>query len=199
MSNIIIYLHGFNSSAESFKSQLLLRHMQKAGLSKNLLIPDLFPEPEAAIKQISSLVETQIKKNNTISGNVNVCFVGSSLGGYYATGFAERYQSSAVLINPSVRPYETLAQYIGENKNYYSTESWTFDRSHIQQLLDFDVENITRPERYMVLLQTGDEVLDYNQAKQKYAQSQLIIEQGGDHSFTGFERYLDQIVSFADV
>ena len=128
---------------------------------------------------------------------VTPCFVGSSLGGYYSAWFAEQYDCPAVLINPSVRPYETLAEYIGENENFYTTEKWQFDRSHIQQLLDIDIKNITRPERYLILLQTGDEVLDYRQAEQKYSDCQLQIEEGGDHSFLGFENHLDEILTFA--
>ena len=109
----------------------------------------------------------------------------------------EKYNCPAVLINPSVRPYETLAEFIGENENYYTTEKWNFTQSHIQQLLDIDVKNITQAERYLVLLQTGDEVLDYRQAEKKYSNCQLQIEQGGDHSFQGFENHIEAMLSFS--
>ncbi len=48
----------------------------------------------------------------------------------------------------------------------------------------------------MVLLQSGDEVLDYRLAEQKYADTELIIDQGGDHSFEGFENHCESIVQF---
>ena len=117
-------------------------------------------------------------------------------GGYYSTWFAEKYNARAILINPSVRPYETLVGYLGENENFYTEEKWQFNHQHIQQLLDIDVKNITKPERYLVLLQTGDEVLDYRQAEKKYSESNLQIEQGGDHSFQGFENHIEAILSF---
>ena len=191
----IIYLHGFNSSHKSTKAQLLLEHMQAAGRGRSLLLPDLSPYPDCAIKQITQLIES----HSAAAEETKLCFVGSSLGGYYATFFAEQTQSPAVLINPSIRPYETLADYLGENKNYYTMEKWCLDKTHIQQLLDIDVTTITQPERYLVLLQTGDEVLDYQQAKNKYERCQLIVEQGGDHSFIGFEHYIDKILGFAHV
>lgn len=193
MPNKIIYLHGFNSSPQSYKAQHLLAYVTRLGKQERLIIPTLSPYPGEAIEQIESIARSVLDG----ADDSGLCFVGSSLGGYYSTWFAERYDTPAVLINPSVRPYETLAEYIGENENYYTAERWLFDRSHIQQLLDIDVKTITRPERYLVLLQTGDEVLDYRQAEEKYAGSQLMIEQGGDHSFTNFDNYLDRLIDFA--
>jgi len=48
-------------------------------------------------------------------------------------------------------------------------------------------------------LQTGDEVLDYQQAEEKYAQCALTIEQGGDHSFQHYERHLPAIIDFLEL
>ncbi len=58
---------------------------------------------------------------------------------------------------------------------------------------------ITEPERYLVLLQTGDETLDYREAELKYKNSQCIIEQGGDHSFVGLERFIPKIMQFSQI
>ena len=40
-------------------------------------------------------------------------FVGSSLGGFYATHLAERFGARAAMINPAVRPYDDLAPWRG--------------------------------------------------------------------------------------
>lgn len=195
MPNKIIYLHGFNSSPKSCKAQLLLKHMAKLGRQDDLLIPQLSPYPGDAIQQISDLVSMIDSAQNL----EKPCFVGSSLGGYYSTWLAEKYNAPAVLINPSVRPYETLVEYIGEIENYHTGEKWYFNQSHIQQLLDIDIDNITQPERYLVLLQTGDEVLDYRQAEKKYSDTLLKIEEGGDHSFQGFENHIEELLTFAGI
>ena len=195
MSNKIIYLHGFNSSPQSYKAQILLRYMSRIGQQDKLIIPQLSPYPDCAIAQIEELIGSQ-ETNHELE---KLCFIGSSLGGYYSTWFAEKTNSPAVLINPSVKPYETLAEYIGENENYYTSEKWQFDQSHIKQLLDIEIQKITQPERYLVLLQTGDEVLDYRQAEVKYSSCQLQIEQGGDHSFQGFENHIEELLSFAGI
>ena len=157
-----------------------------------LLCPQIPEAPEEARAFLELLVEQHIE-------DFNLSFVGSSLGGYYATYLAEKYSGTAVLVNPSVKPYETLAQYLGENKFYFEDGSWEFNETHIQQLKSIDTEIITAPERYMVLLQTGDETLDYRQAESKYSNSNCIIEQGGDHGFDRFERHIPKIIEFSKI
>jgi len=188
----LLYLHGFNSSPESLKAQLIRQYMQDNNCEDALLCPQIPVVPEEARLFLEQLVEHTMK-------NYAVSFAGSSLGGYYATYLAEKYSGTAVLINPSVKPYETLAAYLGENKFYFQNGSWDFNETHIAQLKIMDVAAITEPDRYLVLLQTGDETLDYRQAETKYKKAVCIIEQGGNHSFTGFERYVPQIIQFSKI
>ena len=124
---------------------------------------------------------------------------GSSLGGFYATALAEHYGCRAVLINPAVRPHLLLQKYIGENVNYYTDEHWQFDASHVEQLRQLDVAHISQPQRYLLMLQTGDETLDYRDAEAKYAGCPAIMEQGGDHSFAGFERHIPRMLEFCGI
>ena len=188
----LLYLHGFNSSPDSLKAQLIKQYMVANQCADRLLCPQIPEVPEEARAFLELLVEQHIE-------DFNLSFVGSSLGGYYATYLAEKYSGTAVLVNPSVKPYETLAQYLGENKFYFEDGSWEFNETHIQQLKSIDTEIITAPERYMVLLQTGDETLDYRQAESKYSNSNCIIEQGGDHGFDRFERHIPKIIEFSKI
>ncbi|TXI71949.1 MAG: esterase, partial [Dokdonella sp.] len=52
------------------------------------------------------------------------------------------------------------------------------------------------PARYFLLVETGDEVLDYRQAVLRYAGSRQRVIEGGDHSFTHFPELLPQILEF---
>ncbi len=188
----LIYLHGFNSSPESHKAKVLQAAMQEKGLDQYLQVPEIPPVPVEAIEMLTNCVE----KAQT---SYNVAFAGSSLGGFYATWLAEHFGGKAVLVNPAVRPHVLLEKYLGENVNYYTSEKWVLNQTHIQQFRDLDVEKITQPERYLVKLQTGDETLDYQLAVDKYAGCHVEIEAGGDHSFTNFEQHIDSLLDFCGI
>ena len=188
----LLYLHGFNSSPQSHKAQLVSQYMQAHGCHEQLICPHIPHIPGEAQSFLEQLAETSLQ-------DANLSYVGSSLGGYYAVYLAEKYGGRAVLINPSVKPYETLMAHLGTNKFYFDEGCWEFNESHIEQLKAMDVPVIEHPENYMVLLQTGDETLDYRQAAEKFSHSQCIIEDGGSHAFDGLERFLPQIIKFCNI
>jgi predicted esterase YcpF (UPF0227 family) len=128
----------------------------------------------------------------------NVGLVGSSLGGYYSIYLANKYNLKAVLINPAIYPYKTLDK-IGMATNYYDGSSFEVTRNHIESLKSYEVENIKSQENFLTLLQTEDEVLDYTQAEEKLSESELVIEEGGNHSFENIESYFRKIGSFLGV
>jgi predicted esterase YcpF (UPF0227 family) len=126
-----------------------------------------------------------------------VAFVGSSLGGFYATCLAERFGARAVMINPAVRPYEALASSLGVQTNLYTGEAFEVTQEHMAELRAMAVARITRPERYFLLVQTGDEALDYREAVAFYAGAYQYVGGGGDHTFTEFEAQIPAILRFA--
>jgi hypothetical protein len=125
--------------------------------------------------------------------------VGSSLGGFYATWLAERHGLKAVLVNPAVRPYEGLRELLGPQQNLHSGERYELTQAHLDELRDMEVAAITRPERYLLLVRTGDEVLDYRQAVERYRGCRQRVIEGGDHGFSDFGDYLDALLEFCGV
>jgi uncharacterized protein len=187
---MLIYLHGFNSSPDSFKANLLRRHLETLGRGTEFLCPKL----PWQFSRAAALIDSALCSLKTSS----VALVGSSLGGYYATYFAEKYGLPAVLINPAVYPYQSLGNYLGAQANLYTGETYVLRAEHMEELKPLEVKRITRPERYLLLTRTGDEVLDYREAVEKFAGgSQLVIE-GGDHAFRDFIHYVQRVADFAD-
>lgn len=186
----LIYLHGFNSSPLSHKAQLLEARLAALGPGY-FSAPALPAEPGIAIK----LVEAQIKQ----SRDNEITLVGSSLGGYYATYLAEAFDLRAVLVNPAVRPYELLRGELGEQRNYHTNEKYDFTEAYLQALEQLEVAALRHPERYLLMLETGDEVLDYRAALERYQGAQQVVVPGGDHSFKSFPDYIDLILKFAEV
>lgn len=185
---MIVYLHGFNSSPASGKARLLGEHMAILGREADYYCPAL---PISA-REAVALVETDLARRRPQS----VTLVGSSLGGFYATYLAERHGWKAVLVNPAVHAHLLLRDALGPQKNWHTGETWELTASHLAELAALDVPAVSRPERYLLLAQTGDEVLDYRDAVRYYAGARQIVETGGDHGFVGFERHFQTILDF---
>jgi len=184
---MIVYLHGFNSSPYSGKATQLCEYMSSVGRGDEYFCPALANSPREAIAQVEGKLEHH-------SGPVTL--VGSSLGGFYATYLAEKYGWKAVLINPAVHVHLLLRQALGPQTNWHTGEQWVLTEAHLVELAMLDIARITLPERYLLMVQTGDEVLDYRDAVQYYAGARHLIETGGDHGFAGFERHLSTILDF---
>ena len=182
----IVYLHGFCSSPASWKARLLAEFLANAGLADRFACPLLSHVPQAAIARIEALL---------CADDSPTTLVGSSLGGYYAAWLAENYDLKAVLINPAVMAPALLDGLVGTHTNYYSGRRFEFSAEHAEQLRALDTPRVT-PSRYLLLAETGDEVLDYRQAVERYAGSQQTIVEGGDHSFSRFPDFVPQIIEF---
>ena len=59
------------------------------------------------------------------------------------------------------------------------------------------VDRISRPERYFLMVQSGDDVLDYRRAVAFYQGAWQFVQGGGDHAFAGFEAQIPAILRFA--
>lgn len=195
---MLIYIHGFNSSPQSNKANLLKNFADKISLGDQLQIPQLSCDPAKAISQLEKLIKKQLASPAYRPG-CGPCLIGSSLGGYYATWLAEKYDCRAVLVNPAVKPYELFDNYLGPNINEYSGEEYELTMSHLEELRKIDTDQITNPDRYLLMLQTGDEVLDYKLAIEKYAAVPSIVEEGGGHEFMGFSRHLETVLAFCGI
>jgi len=177
---LILYIHGFRTTAASHKARILQDHYP----ADELIIADYPIPPLEAIAWFKHVIETKPV----------TAIIAISLGGYYATFLAEAYRLKAVLINPSVMPYRTLAHAVGTNRREDGTPFvW---RDEDMKMLERLKVAAPTPENYFVFLQTGDAVLDYRVAERFYAGSRLLIEEGGSHRFERFERFLDDVSEF---
>ena len=183
---MIVYLHGFNSSPQSHKAQVLRRYMEQRGLGHEYACPALPVSAHAALRVIE----------RTVEGREPACYLGSSLGGFYATYMVEKHGGKAVLINPAIDPHVGLHAYLGPQKNLYTGEPYELTEKHLEEWRALWVPKVS-PERYLLLVESGDEVLDYRQAVSRYAGAQQCVVEGGDHSLQSFPSHLARILAFA--
>lgn len=185
----VIYLHGFASSSQSDKAMLVKEFFARELPDVSLHVPDIPYTPREAWQELTTLCQqTQ-----------PVALIGSSLGGFLATCLAERYQVPAALINPAVNPHLLLRQHLG--RYYHPVRQTHYDVTadelpHLEALVPAQLHY---PKHYLVLLQTGDEVLDYRHALQFYADSQLDVQEGGDHAYQNLQSRLWDIVNFCQL
>ena len=183
----IIYIHGFNSSPQSHKAQLFKHWMDATHPDITLHIPALKPYPLETIAQLEELAN--LNQDNT-------GFIGSSLGGFYAVHLAEKFNAPAVLINPSVKPFETLSRYLGENENFHTQERYVLLQQHVDDLCSLFVQQPSNPKKLLLLTQTGDETINFREGTAHFHTSPAIIEYGGDHSFQNAERHFPLMLQF---
>jgi hypothetical protein len=184
----VIYLHGFLSSPQSVKAQQTAEFVKAYYPNLIFETPELGNYPQEAVETIEQLVKQHQDKK--------LRFIGSSLGGFLSTYLANKYGGKAVLINPAVKPFELLVDFLGEHLNPYTQQRFFLETKHIDELRQLDTPSLNTHADYWVLLQTADETLDYRQAEHKYQQHKMTIEQGGDHSFQDFQRFLPDIFRF---
>ncbi|MDD1781699.1 esterase YqiA [Enterovibrio sp. ZSDZ35] len=189
MPPLLIYIHGFNSSPLSAKAQQMRDWCETHRPDIKLEVPRLACYPAEAADQLKALV-------STYQGDYRIGLVGSSLGGYLSTWLNAQFGFPAVLVNPAVRPYELLVDYLGPQQNPYTGEQYVLDIHHMDELHALDTKSISHPDTIWLLQQEGDEVLDYRQAVEMYQGCKQTIEAGGDHAFVGFDRYPAKIIQF---
>lgn len=185
---MILYLHGFNSSPQSAKAKHLKQYLEDSGRSGEFLCPQLPHRPNLAIAVAEAELERLAQKQITL--------VGSSLGGFYATWLAEKHGLRTVLINPAIDPHLGLRSYLGAQRPFHGGEGYELTGRHLDEWQALVVTEV-HPERYLLLVETGDEVLDYRKAVRKYLGATQVVAQGGDHSLASFPDHIPLILKFA--
>jgi hypothetical protein len=185
-----VYLHGFNSAPASVKARQLARALDARGRGAEFACPALPAHPTEAAAQIVALCDPL--------DPATLVLVGSSLGGFYATWYAERAGCRAVLVNPAITPHEGLRAWLGPQTNLYTGEAWTLGEAHLDAMAALAVAQVTRPERYLLMVTTGDALLPWDIAARRWAGAQQIVVEGSDHGFVEFEQHVDRVLAFGD-
>jgi uncharacterized protein len=172
----ILYLHGFISSPASKKAVMLGDYLRGQASEIEYLVPALHHRPARAMSEVSGICLGK--------SPADLLVVGSSLGGFYATVAAEKSGCRAVVINPAVHPHTHFGRYVGPQQNHYTGERFDLTREHVV-------------ERYWLIVETADEVLDYREAVAYYAGAFQSVVQGGDHSLSSFPEFVPDIVAWA--
>jgi predicted esterase YcpF (UPF0227 family) len=190
--NSIYYFHGFASTANSWKVQLLKKHLAKEGKIK-LTAPTLPVDPA----EVAGLFEQYVADKGKPG-----LIIGSSLGGYYARCASARYDIPAILINPSITPWFTLAGCIGINKRYYTGESFEWKTEYLDTLKKMNEEmREIGPKDYNLhfFLAADDEVLNHKRIPELFPGAASIrFFDNCTHSFECFPMIFPDIMKLLE-
>ena len=190
MTDKILYFHGFKSSSDSTKAKNFKKFVLSNSKNTEVIIPNLDDCFQKAFEQINNIIELN-------EGGLS--FMGSSLGGYYACYFAQKYQSKAVLINPAIPPLKNFEIHLGKNENYSTGNKFLIDKDDINFIRSLSYKKLLFPENFLILLESGDEILNYDQSASYYSGAHIDILFGGDHSYLSFSNKFDKIKKFLDI
>jgi uncharacterized protein len=179
---MFIYLHGFNSGGTSSKASQLRRMFAP--------IPVLAPtypahSARAAVEFLRGYIQTAVRQH---PGENRLVLVGSSLGGFYARHLAHEFTAHLVLINPSIYPDETLLRCVGTNRNEATGEEYELSAAAVRALAEFRAPSCDPRIPTLLLLDAGDELLDYRVAEVWYRGcGKTLVYADGSHRFDHLE------------
>lgn len=185
---MIIYLHGFNSGGQSQKATWL-----RAQLAPAPVFAPTYPAHRAneALRVLRKFIR-RLRRENPQSRKLML--IGSSLGGFWAQRLAPEFGARIVLINPSMRPDETLARHTGRYRNEATGEETVLTAQDVRALKAHRVEPCNPAVPTLLLLDAQDEVLDYRIAEAALRGcGKTIVYPGGSHRFEHLAEALPEI------
>jgi len=176
----ILYIHGFKSTGNARKAQILRKKFD------NVFSYTMPISPYEAIE----FLEKNIKKDKID------LIIGSSLGGFYAYVMFKKFGIKTILINPSLKPYETLKNQTGTHQRFVTNDTFEWTESYNNELEQIakEIENIPINENLLnFFIATDDELLEHSEIPVKFNKSNIIYYDNVGHQFTSFLKTINEI------
>lgn len=191
MTPTIIYLHGYASIGNGPKSAAL----KLAFGADSVFSPDLPIDPTQVIAIVSEIVSKVT--------HFPIVFVGTSLGGFWANYFAQKYDAPCVIINPSLHPSRTMSTRIGiACVNYNTGVAFDVTQDHVDQYVACEtaIANNTNGALINVFLARDDDLLNYRETLHAipFAASTEITDTGGHRYDALWHTVIEKVKKIVD-
>lgn len=185
---MIVYLHGFNSGATSAKAAWLRENLPDVPVLSPAYPAHVADEAVAFLREYLARVRREYPEDGRL------LLVGSSMGGFWSRYLAPEFDAGMVLINPAMHPEKDLLDVVGPQKNFATGEEYELTREQVLALGKYQVPTCNPEVPTLVLLDEGDELLDYREAEAYYRDcGEVIVYPGGSHQFDHLEEALPEI------
>lgn len=169
---VLFYFHGYGSNKNTDK----VRRLKVMGYETYAF--DIDVDPSVSIPKLSQEI-TYWLIDNIAREDIEIVFIGTSLGAWYATKLGEQFLAQTISINPCIRPWKSLEK--------YNVPKHILDKYNT---LYFDEELDT------VVIAEDDELFDFSQEFVLIDAKKVIYSKTGGHRFNGpeFEEYIGKIL-----
>lgn len=215
-----LYLHGFLSSGNSEKGQWFLNQVQQQlkddqavkseqdALLHNKVTWHTFEPmtyPMAQVHSSVQAIETKLLElqKNASSVDVNLFIMGSSMGGFYAQYFGQKYQIPYIMINPALNIDELFQEHLDSYLNPNTDENILVDKAYTNELAKYRVDQPDYEIPALLLVDKDDEVIDVDYCLQHYSEDKLShpaskqkVYSGGDHRFIHLDSAWQELQEF---
>ncbi|MES9924540.1 MAG: YqiA/YcfP family alpha/beta fold hydrolase [Candidatus Thiodiazotropha endolucinida] len=181
---MIVYLHGLNSAGSSGKASWLRESLPNIEIAS-----PTYPANSAV--QAVTMLSREIPRMLSEKGATKQprLMVGSSMGGFYGAWLAQRLGfHHLVMINPALQPWELLRQVVGWQYNQALDECYYLSSEMVADTQQYAVEPNPEGVPTTLLLDKGDELIDYRIAEGIYQGiGNIHCFEGGSHTFDHME------------
>lgn len=153
---IVVYFHGYGSSPEGYKTELL----RENGIDTYAWKIDI--KPSMSIPYLSDQIIDMLL--DRLHENVQIYFMGTSLGAWYASKLAEQFEiRNVILINPAYDPKESLKKY------------------EVPDFIRNEYDPINFKDTDIVYIGTDDDIIDFEGVD--FGEADVRRIEGADHRF----------------
>lgn len=186
---MIFYIHGFNSSASNNRD----KHEELTAIFEDTTVVmlgyDSGKTADEILDKLTAEAEAHLRDNKDFPN----IFIGTSLGAFFADVLAERTGSYAALFNPCHEPSKMLAQFVGENTNFGTGETYTFTLQALDSYRKYE-RRYHSPKS--VFIAEDDELINPDTAAEFYEEHSKVIPITGGHRVASFMPYAEELVGF---
>jgi len=160
-----------------------------------------YPSDKASVlEEVFELPVKQLAYNSGGSFSVNMAllqsqvhepplfFIGTSLGGFYASKLAEFFYAQhtcmPIMLNPCHNPANVLKTSIGQHTNFATGETFTLSEQAVNSYRDITFIDPSQTMPRWILLNMDDALIDAHQTQALYKNKlEVITFQTGGHRF----------------
>ena len=190
---MLVYLHGLNSGGTSGKATWLRQHLPDLSVLSPTYPAHKADTAAGWLREYFAHVRRESPQDKKL------LLVGSSLGGFWARYLAPELGAGMVLINPALHPETDLLDVVGPNRNEATGEEYVLTEQQVRALARYQVPRCSPAVPTLVLLDEGDDLLDYRRAQAYYRDcGRVVVYPGGSHRFDHLAEALPEIRALYD-